>query len=91
VFEKNSAGKNQPTDQTNPKNISIAEKQSEVIQTAKYGPTAVMPLTMWQPKQVLVLASSESGSSSSSDEEDAQRKILQKQASSFLCLKALPT
>lgn len=83
VFEKNSAGKNQPTDQTNPKNISIAEKQSEVIQTAKYGPTAVMPLTMWQPKQVLVLASSESGSSSSSDEEDAQRKILQKQTHIF--------
>lgn len=91
VFEKNSAGKNQPADQTNPKNISIAEKHSEVIQTAKYGPTAVMPLTMWQPKQVLVLASSESGSSSSSDEENAQRKILQKQASSCLCLKALPT
>jgi len=91
VFEKNSAGKNQPADQTNPKNISIAEKHSEVIQTAKYGPTAVMPLTTWQPKQVLVLASSESGSSSSSDEENAQRKTLQKQASSCLCLKALPT
>ncbi|KAH9566591.1 hypothetical protein CY35_04G135600 [Sphagnum magellanicum] len=79
VFEKNSAGKNQPAEQTNPKNISIAEKHSEVIQTAKYGPTAVMPLTTWQPKQVLVLASSESGSSSSSDEENTQRKTLQKQ------------
>ncbi len=37
--ENNGVGKNQPTDKTNLKNISIVEKHSEGIQTAEYGPS----------------------------------------------------
>jgi hypothetical protein len=65
--ENNGVGKNQPTDKTNLKNISIVEKRSEGIQTVEYGPIA-KSLTTWQPKHVRLSTSFESGSSSSSSE-----------------------
>jgi len=65
--ENNGVGKNQPTDNTNLKNISIVEKHSEGIQTVEYGPIA-KSLTMWQPKHVRLSTSFESGSSSSISE-----------------------
>ncbi len=71
--ENNGVGKNQPTDKTNLKNISIVEKRSEGIQTAEYGPTA-KSLTMWQPKHVKLSTSFESGSSSSSSENNTHAR-----------------
>jgi hypothetical protein len=71
AFENN--GKNQPTDKTNLKNISIVKKRSEGIQTAKYGPTA-KSFTTWQPKHVRLSTSFESGSSSNSSENNTRAR-----------------
>jgi hypothetical protein len=71
--ENNGVGKNQPTDKTNLKNISIVEKRSEGIQTAEYGAIA-KSLTTWQLKHVRLSTSFESGSSSNSSENNTRAR-----------------